>query len=123
MYNSKVMDHFQNPRNTGEMPDADGVGKVGNPNCGDVTIVYIKVDNNRVADIRFKTFGCAAAIATSSLATEMVKGMTLEEAEKLTQEMVAAAIGGLPDAKLHCSNLAPEALRAAIADYRSRTRS
>lgn len=120
MYNEKVLEHFQNPRNTGEMTDPDGVGSVGNATCGDMIKLYIKVVDGRLADIRFKTFGCAAAIATSSVATEMVKGKTLEEAEKLTCDDVVEEIKGLPEQKVHCSTLAPDALRAAIADYRRR---
>ena len=120
MYNDKVMDHFQNPRNGGEIADADGVGKVGSPQCGDIMILYIKVTDGILTDVKFKTFGCAAAIASSSMATEMIKGLTIEEAEKLTRDDVAGALGGLPDSKMHCSNLAPDALRAALEDYRSR---
>src|SRR5512147_1321086 len=120
MYNETVMDHFQNPRNAGEIADADGIGQVGNPACGDVMRLYIKVADNRLVDVKFKTFGCAAAIATSSAASELVLGKTLEEAFSLTREQVAEALHGLPAQKMTCSNLAPDAIRAAIEDYRSR---
>lgn len=123
MYNEKVLEHFQNPRNTGEIADADGVGSVGNATCGDMIKLYIKVVDGRLTDIKFKTFGCAAAIATGSIATEMVKGKTIEEAEQLTQEDVVEALHGLPEQKVHCSTLAPDAIRAAIADYRRRSQS
>ena len=119
MYNEKVMDHFMNPRNVGEIQDASGVGEVGNAKCGDIMKIYIKVDENDViTDVKFKTFGCGAAIATSSRATEMVMGKTVDEALKITNEMVTESLGGLPPVKLHCSVLAEEALHAAIADYR-----
>ena len=117
MYSPKVMDHFKNPRNMGEIPDADGVGTVGNPVCGDMMTIYIKVKDNRIADIKFKTFGCGAAIATSSMATELAKGKTLDEAMKLSREEVAKDLGGLPPVKMHCSNLAADALHAAIKNY------
>ena len=117
MYSEKVMEHFRNPRNMGEIPDADGVGTVGNPVCGDMMTVYIKVKNDRIDDIRFKTFGCGAAIATSSMVTELAKGKTLEEAKKIGRSDVAASLGGLPKVKMHCSNLAADALHAAIEDY------
>jgi len=117
MYNEKVMDHFTNPRNVGEIPDADGIGEVGNPVCGDMMKIYIKVKDNVIVDIKFKTFGCGAAIATSSMVTEMVKGKTIEEAMKITNKAVAEALGGLPPIKMHCSNLAADALHAAIKDY------
>ena len=119
-YTEQVMDHFMNPRNMGEMEDANGVGTVGNAKCGDIMRIYIKVENDVITDVKFKTFGCGAAIATSSKATELVKGMTLEEAEKLTNKMVMEALGGLPPVKVHCSVLAEEALHAAIQDYRER---
>ena len=119
-YTEQVMDHFMNPRNMGELEDASGVGTVGNAKCGDIMRIYIKVENDVITDVRFKTFGCGAAIATSSKATELVKGMTLEEAEKLTNKMVMDALGGLPPVKVHCSVLAEEALHAAIQDYRDR---
>jgi nitrogen fixation NifU-like protein len=117
MYSEKVMEHFRNPRNMGEMPDADGVGTVGNPVCGDLMTIYIKVKDNRIADIKFKTFGCGAAIATSSMITELAKGKTLEEAMKITRSDVAESLGGLPPIKMHCSNLAADGLHAAIEDY------
>ena len=119
-YTEQVMDHFMNPRNMGEMSDASGVGTVGNAKCGDIMRIYIKVENDVITDVKFKTFGCGAAIATSSKATEIVKGMTLEEAEKVTNRMVMEALGGLPPGKVHCSVLAEEALHAAIQDYRAR---
>ena len=119
-YTEQVMDHFMNPRNMGEMEDANGVGTVGNAKCGDIMRIYIKVENDVITDVKFKTFGCGAAIATSSKATEIVKGMTLEEAEKVTNKMVMEALGGLPPVKVHCSVLAEEALHAAIQDYRAR---
>ncbi|RJS90239.1 Fe-S cluster assembly scaffold protein NifU [Candidatus Bathyarchaeota archaeon] len=114
------MDHFLHPRNVGEIPDADGVGTVGNPICGDMMTIYIKVREGRIADIKFKTFGCGAAIATSSMITEMAKGKTLEEAMKITRDAVAEELGGLPPIKMHCSNLAADALHRAIEDYLKR---
>jgi nitrogen fixation NifU-like protein len=117
VYTEKVMEHFKNPRNMGEIKDADGIGTVGNPVCGDMMTIYIKVKNNRLEDIKFKTFGCGAAIATSSMMTELAKGRTLEEALKITRANVADALGGLPPIKMHCSNLAADALHAAIEDY------
>ena len=117
MYSEKVMEHFRNPRNMGEIPDADGVGTVGNPVCRDLMTMYIKVKDNNIADIRFKTFGCGAAIATSSMTTELAKGKTLKEALKITRKDVADALEGLPPVKMHCSNLAADALHAAIEDY------
>jgi len=120
MYSDKVMDHFQNPRNVGEIPDADGIGEEGNPRCGDIMKLWIKVRDGRIVDAKFKTFGCGAAIATSSMITEMVIGKTLEEAEQITNEAVAEALDGLPPVKMHCSNLAADALKKAIADYRQR---
>lgn len=119
-YTEKVKKHFFQPRNVGEIKNADGVGTVGNPTCGDVMTIYIKVKNNRISNIKFKTYGCAAAVASSSIATEMVKGMTLNEAMKLTRDDIAKELGGLPSIKLHCSNLAADALREAIKDYRSK---
>ncbi|OGX19331.1 MAG: Fe-S cluster assembly scaffold protein NifU [Omnitrophica WOR_2 bacterium RBG_13_44_8] len=116
-YSEKVMDHFLHPRNVGEIPDASGVGNVGNPICGDVMRMYIKVEDNIIVDAKFKTFGCGAAISTSSMVTEMVKGKTIEEALKISNKAVAEALGGLPAIKLHCSVLAEHALRAALADY------
>ena len=121
MYNETVLDHFQNPRNAGEIADAHGVGSVGNPACGDVMKVFIKVANGCLVDIKCKTFGCAAAIACSSMASELVKGKSLDEAGTLTRDEVAEALNGLPSGKMACSNLAPDAIRAAIEDYRSRT--
>lgn len=117
MYTEKVMDHFSNPRNVGEIPDADGVGEVGNAKCGDIMRIYLKVENNVIQDVKFKTFGCGAAIATSSMVTEMVLGKTLEEALEISNQAVAEALGGLPPAKMHCSNLAADALHEAIKDY------
>ena len=117
MYSEKVMDHFSNPRNVGEIPDANGVGTVGNAKCGDIMKMYLKVENDVIVDVKFKTFGCGAAIATSSMATEMVKGKTLEEALKLTNKAVAEALDGLPPVKMHCSLLAEEAIHAAVEDY------
>jgi len=119
-YTEKVKDHFFNPRNVGEILDADGVGTVGNPTCGDVMTIYIKVKNDIITDIKFKTYGCAAAIATSSITTEIVKGMNIQEAKKLTRNNVAEELGGLPAIKLHCSNLAADALKEAIKDYENK---
>ena len=119
-YTEQVMDHFMNPRNMGEMEDASGVGTVGNAKCGDIMRIYIKVENDVITDVKFKTFGCGAAIATSSKATELVKGLTLDEALKITNKMVMDALGGLPPVKVHCSVLAEEALHAAIQDYKDR---
>lgn len=123
MYSEEVMEHFSNPRNVGEIPDADGVGTEGNPLCGDVMKMSIKVEDNRIKDIKFKTFGCGAAIAVSSIVTEMVKGKTLDEAMALTKEKVAEALGGLPPNKVHCSNLGADALHKAVEDYRSKQKS
>jgi len=117
MYTEQVMEHFRNPRNLGEIPDADGVGTVGNPVCGDLMTIYIKVKGNHIEDIKFKTFGCGAAIATSSMITELAKGKTLEEAMKISRGDVADSLGGLPPIKMHCSNLAADGLHAAIQDY------
>lgn len=117
MYTKKVMEHFRNPRNMGDMPDADGIGTVGNPVCGDLMTIFIKVKDNKIADVKFKTFGCGAAIATSSMITELAKGKTLEEATKISRGDVAESLGGLPPVKMHCSNLAADGLRAAIEDY------
>jgi nitrogen fixation NifU-like protein len=118
MYSEKVMDHFSNPRNVGEIEDASGVGTEGNPVCGDLMTIYIKVEDDVITDIKFKTFGCGAAIATSSMITEMAMGKTLDEALKITRDDVAEELEGLPPVKMHCSNLAADALRAAIADYK-----
>ncbi len=120
MYSEKVMDHFRNPRNVGELPDADGIGEVGNPACGDIMKIYLKIKDNKIEDIKFKTFGCGAAIATSSMVTEMVKGKSLEEALTISNKQVAEALDGLPPIKMHCSNLAADALHAAIEDYKRR---
>lgn len=117
MYSEKVMEHFRHPRNVGEIENADGVGEVGNPVCGDMMTFYIKVANGVLSDVKFKTFGCGAAIAVSSMVSEMAKGKTIEEALKITNEAVAAELGGLPPNKLHCSNLGADALHAAIKDY------
>lgn len=116
-YSEKVMDHFRNPRNVGEIENPDGIGHVGNPMCGDVMEMYIKVKDDIIVDAKFKTFGCGAAIATSSMATELVVGKTIEEARQITNKVVAEALDGLPPVKMHCSNLAEEALEAAIKDY------
>lgn len=121
MYSQKVMEHFRNPKNVGEIPDADGIGKVGNPVCGDLMWIYIKVKDNRLEDVKFKTFGCGAAIATSSMVTEMAKGKTIEEALKISRQDVADALDGLPPIKMHCSNLASDGLKAAILDYMKKT--
>lgn len=129
LYNEKVMDHFTNPRNVGVMKDADGIGEVGNPTCGDIMKIYIKVGKRKaksdkqeeyIEDIRFQTLGCGAAIATSSMVTEMVKGKTLDEAEKVTNTNVAEELGGLPPVKMHCSNLAASALKKAIQNYKEK---
>ena len=119
-YTEQVMDHFMNPRNMGEMEDASGVGTVGNAKCGDIMRIYIKVENDVITDVKFKTFGCGAAIATSSKATELVKGKTIDEALQITNKMVMESLGGLPPVKVHCSVLAEEALHAAIQDYKDR---
>lgn len=120
LYSEKVMDHFTNPRNVGEIEDADGIGEVGNAKCGDIMKMFLKIDNGVITDIKFKTFGCGAAVATSSMATEMIKGQNLEDALKLTNKAVVEALDGLPDSKLHCSVLAEQALKAAISDYYKR---
>ena len=117
MYTEKVMDHFSNPRNVGEIPDADGIGEVGNSKCGDIMKMYIKVKDNTIVDVKFKTFGCGAAIATSSMATELIKGKSIDEALKLTNKAVMEALDGLPPVKVHCSLLAEEAIHAALWDY------
>ena len=116
-YSEKVMDHFRHPRNVGEIENPDGVGKVGNPTCGDIMELYIKVEDEVIVDAKFQTFGCGAAIATSSMVTEMVKGKKIDEALGISNKMVAEALGGLPPVKMHCSVLAEEALRSAIDDY------
>jgi len=119
-YSDKVMDHFMNPRNVGEIEDPDGYGKVGNPVCGDLMEMYIKVENDIITDIKFKTFGCGSAIATSSMVTEMAKGMNIDDAMNITRDDVADKLDGLPPQKMHCSNLAADALQAAIKDYKNR---
>lgn len=123
MYSEKVMDHFMNPRNVGEIPDADGVGMEGNPTCGDAMQLFIKVENDVIVDAKFRTFGCGAAIAVSSMITEMIKGKTLDEALSISKEAVAQELGGLPPQKMHCSNLGADALRKAIEDYRNKKKS
>ena len=120
MYSEKVMQHFKDPKNAGEIEDADGIGEVGNPRCGDLMHVYIKVKDNKIVDIKFKTFGCVAAIATSDVLCDIAKGKTLEEAEKLTRDDVANALEELPPIKMHCSNLAADALKAAIENYKKK---
>ena len=120
MYSDKVMDHFQNPRNVGTMDDADGIGQMGNPVCGDMMTFYIKVKDNRIDDVKFQTFGCGAAIAVSSMVSEMALGKTIEEAFQITNESVAEQLDGLPKNKLHCSNLGADALHKAIEDYQER---
>ena len=122
MYSDKVMDHFRNPRNVGEIEDADGVGEVGNAACGDIMKIYIKVEGDVIEDVKFQTFGCGSAIATSSMVTEMVLGKTLEEAEQVSNKAVAEALDGLPPTKMHCSNLAADALHGAIKDYKEKHR-
>lgn len=120
MYSEKVMDHFTNPRNVGEIADADGIGEVGNAKCGDIMRIYLDVENDIIKDVKFKTFGCGAAVATSSMVTEMVKGKTLDEALAVSNAAVAEALDGLPPVKMHCSNLAADAVHAAIKDYREK---
>ena len=120
LYTEQVMDHFMNPRNVGEIEDASGVGTVGNAKCGDIMRIYIKVENDVITDVKFKTFGCGAAIATSSMATEMVIGKSIDEALQLTNQAVAEALGGLPPVKMHCSMLAEQAIHAAITDYQKK---
>lgn len=120
LYSDKVMDHFANPRNVGEIPDADGVGEVGNAKCGDIMKMYIKVDGDTITDCKFKTFGCGAAVATSSIATEMIKGKSIDNALSLTNKAVVEALEGLPPQKIHCSVLAEQAVRSALADYYKR---
>ena len=117
MYSEKVMDHFANPRNVGEIENASAIGEVGNAKCGDIMKIYLKIENNVITDVKFKTFGCGAAIATSSITTELVKGKTIEEALQLTNKTVISELDGLPPAKVHCSVLAEEALKSAISDY------
>lgn len=117
LYSDKVIDHFSNPRNVGEIEDADGIGEVGNAKCGDIMKMYLKVNGDVITDVKFKTFGCGAAIATSSMATEMIKGQKIDDALKLTNKAVVEALEGLPDVKIHCSVLAEQAIKAAISDY------
>jgi nitrogen fixation NifU-like protein len=119
-YSDKVMDHFMNPRNMGEIEEADGVGEVGNPACGDVMKLYLKIEGDKIVDAKFKTFGCGAAIASSSMTTELIKGKTIDEALSISNEAVAEALGGLPPAKQHCSVLAEEALKVALEDYKKK---
>ena len=121
MYSEKVLDHFQNPRNVGEIENPDGVGQAGNPKCGDIMKIYLRVEDDIITDIKFKTFGCGAAIATSSMITELVKGKTLDEALQVSNKTVVEALGGLPPVKMHCSVLAEQAVRGAIDDYLKRT--
>ncbi len=116
-YSEKVIEHYSNPRNVGEIVDASGVGEVGNPVCGDIMRIYLKIENDVITDVKFKTFGCGAAIASSSISTELIKGKTIDEALKITNKQVVEELGGLPPVKLHCSVLAEEAIRSAIADY------
>ena len=120
MYSAKVMDHFANPRNVGELPDANGVGEVGNQKCGDIMKIYLKIDNDIITDVKFETFGCGSAIASSSMATEMIKGKNIKDAMALTNKAVAEALDGLPAHKLHCSVLAEEAIKNALKDYYDR---
>ena len=120
LYSEKVLDHFSNPRNVGEIENADGVGEVGNAKCGDIMKMYIKVDDGIISDVKFKTFGCGAAVATSSMATELIKGKTIDEALAVTNKQVVDALGGLPAYKLHCSVLAEQAIKSALADYYTR---
>ena len=122
LYSEKVMDHFMNPRNVGVIEDADGVGEVGNAKCGDIMKMYLKIDDDVITDVKFETFGCASAIASSSMATELIKGKKLEDAMSLTNKAVAEALDGLPDYKMHCSVLAEEAIQAAIDDYNSKNK-
>ena len=119
-YSEKVLDHFSNPRNVGEIEDADGVGEVGNAKCGDIMKMYIKVDNDVITDVKFKTFGCGAAVATSSMATELIKGQPISEVLKLTNKAVVEALDGLPAVKLHCSVLTEQAIKSALSDYYTR---
>ncbi|MCX6090483.1 MAG: Fe-S cluster assembly scaffold protein NifU [Candidatus Atribacteria bacterium] len=123
MYSEKVCEHFRNPRNVGNIENADGVGKVGNPTCGDVMVMYLKIDDDVITDAKFETFGCAAAIATSSMSTELIIGKTVDEALRITNKTVAEALDGLPPIKMHCSVLAEDAIKAAIDDYRSKVKS
>lgn len=119
-YSEQVLDHFSNPRNVGELPDANGIGEIGNAKCGDIMKMYVKIENGIIEDVKFQTFGCGAAIATSSIATEMIKGKPIEEALKLTNKAVVQALDGLPESKIHCSVLAEQAIKAAVSDYYKR---
>lgn len=121
MYSEKVMDHFMNPRNVGEIENADGVGEVGNPKCGDIMKMYLKIENGIITDVKFKTFGCGSAIASSSMATELIKGKSIQEAMQITNKAVAEALDGLPPVKMHCSVLAEQAIRKALLDYSKKT--
>ncbi|NLN14836.1 MAG: Fe-S cluster assembly scaffold protein NifU [Tissierellia bacterium] len=120
MYSEKVMDHFMNPRNVGEIPDADGIGEVGNAKCGDIMKMYLKINDGIIEDVKFKTFGCGSAIASSSMATELIKGKTIDEALQVTNKAVAEALDGLPPVKMHCSVLAEQAIKSALLDYSKR---
>jgi nitrogen fixation NifU-like protein len=120
MYSEKVMDHFSNPRNVGEIDNADGIGEVGNAHCGDIMKIYLKIEDDIITDVKFKTFGCGAAIATSSIATEMIKGKSVDEALKITNKAVVESLDGLPPQKIHCSVLAEEAVKSAIEDYKNK---
>ena len=122
LYSEKVMDHFRNPRNVGVIEDANGVGEVGNVKCGDIMKIYLKIEKDRIEDVKFETFGCGSAIASSSMATELIKGKSVEEAGRLTNQAVAEALDGLPGYKMHCSLLAEEAIQAALADYQKRNK-
>lgn len=122
MYNDKVMDNFANPKNAGIIENADGIGMVGNPACGDIMKIYLKIDNNIITDVKFQTFGCAAAIASSSMATQIIKGKSIEEALKITNSNVVEALEGLPPKKIHCSVLAEEAIKKAIEDYKNKNK-
>ncbi|NLJ78320.1 MAG: Fe-S cluster assembly scaffold protein NifU [Tissierellia bacterium] len=117
MYSEKVMEHFHNPRNVGEIEDADGIGNVGNPRCGDIMKMYLKIEDDTIVDVKFKTFGCGSAIASSSMATELIKGKTIDEAMNITNKAVAGALDGLPPIKMHCSILAEQAIKSALLDY------
>ena len=121
LYSEKVMDHFTHPRNVGSLPDANGIGEVGNARCGDIMKIYLKIENDIIVDVKFETFGCGSAIASSSMATEMIKGKPVDQALELTNQAIAEALDGLPAHKLHCSVLAEEAIRAAIDDYNKRS--
>ena len=121
LYSEKVMDHFRNPRNVGVIEDADGIGEVGNVKCGDIMKIYLKIENDTVKDVKFETFGCGSAIASSSMATELIKGKPLSEVKKLTNKAVSEALDGLPDYKMHCSVLAEEAIQSALEDYEKKT--